>query len=160
MNNLTLILTSMLLLLSCKSHKDVSRNVVSEQKVETFTITTDSSMTHRETSLDSEATKREDTNTYTIRTEFDPNNNVVSITETWNNINLQVDFRSRLDEIKREDVKLINVTQTTDTASTVIKEVINETTETGRSSLYMWLIIAAIAIITTMRLITIRWSPY
>lgn len=131
----------LLLFFSCKSHRNVSRSAVNQTRTQSIITTTDSSTTHRETSLDSEAVKKEETNTYTIRTEFGPDNNVASITETWNNINLQIDFKSQLDEIKREDLKLIKITQTTDTASTVIKEVIDETTDGRLIQGWEWAII-------------------
>lgn len=162
MKKLTLIFISAFLLLSCKSHKDVSRNVVSERKVETYAITNDSSKTHRETLLDSEETIKEETNTFTRITEFGPDNNVASITETWNNINLQVDFKSRLNEIKREELTYRGATQIIDTTSQVINEVMKETKDSRpvQGVEWMWVMIAAIVIITVMRLITIKWSPY
>lgn len=130
-----------LFMLSCKSHKDVSRSVVSQSRGESLVTVNDSSQTHRETSLKSEAITKEETNTYRKETDFDTLGNVTKVIETFNFINLQVDFKSQLDQIKREDFKYHAATLTTDTTSTVTEEKEKERTDSRLIQGWEWLLV-------------------
>lgn len=137
-----LILVSMLLLLpSCKSHRDVSRSVVAQTRGESLVTVSDSSRTHLETSLTQEKKTTEETSSYIKQTDFDTEGKITKVTETFNLINLQVDFNSQLDQIKREDFKYNSATQTTDTTSTIVQEKEKETTDSRLIQGAEWAII-------------------
>lgn len=116
-------------LISCKSQRDVSRSVVSQTRGESLVTVNDTSKTHLETLLNSEVTTNKETNTYKKETYLDSMGNVTKMIETLSFINLQVDFKSQLDQLKREDFKYSATTLTTDTASTVMEEQEKETTD-------------------------------
>lgn len=133
---------SMLLLLSsCKSHRDVSRSVVAQTRGESLATVNDSSRTHLETSLTQGKKTKEETSSYIKQTDFDTEGKITKVTETFNLINLQVDFNSQLDQIKREDFKYNSATQTTDTASTIVQEKEKETSDSRPIQGAEWAII-------------------
>lgn len=131
----------LLLLPSCKSHRDVSRSVVAQTRGESLVTVSDSSRTHLETSLTQEKKTTEETSSYIKQTDFDTEGKITKVTETFNLINLQVDFNSQLDQIKREDFKYNSATQTTDTTSTIVQEKEKETTDSRLIQGAEWAII-------------------
>lgn len=138
---LTTCLMFLFLLLSCKSHKDVSRSVVAQTRGESLATVNDSLRTHLETSLTQEKKTKEETSNYIKQTDFDTEGKITKVTETFNLINLQVDFKSQLDQLKREDFKYNSATQTTDTASTIVQEKEKETKDSRPIQGAEWAII-------------------
>lgn len=134
-------------LLSCKSHKDVSRSLVTETKGESFVTVSDTSVAHRETLHKADAEKQEDRLAYSKQTNFGDDNNVVSTTERVIIYTSNWKFNSQLDEIKREDLKYSAATLTIDTTSTVVQEKEKETADSRLIQGWEWLYVVVGAII-------------
>lgn len=126
---------------SCKSQRDVSRSVVAQTRGESLVTVNDTSKTHLETLLNSEVTRKEKTNTYKKETYLDSMGNMTKMIETLSFINLQVDFKSQLNQLKREDFKYSAATQTTDTTSTVVQEKEKETSDSRPIQGWDWLLV-------------------
>ena len=143
---------------SCKSHRDVSRSVVGETRAESLVTVNDSSKTHRETSLKSEATKLEERTEYSKRTEFGNDNNVVSTTERVVIYASNLKFNSQLDNLKRDDFKYNGSTQSTNTTDSQLNEDVKETSDSRpiQGKEWVWIILTSVVAIVIMRLIVIK----
>ena len=142
-------------LISCKSQRDVSRRVDTQSRGESLVTVNDTSKTHLETLLNSEVTRKEKTNTYKKETYLDSMGNMTKMIETLSFINLQVDFKSQLDQLKREDFKYSATTLTTDTTSTVMEEKEKEKTDSRLIQGWEWGAIAFGIIASLFILVTI-----
>ena len=142
-------------LISCKSQRDVSRRVDTQSRGESLVTVNDTSKTHLETLLNSEVTTNKETNTYKKETYLDSMGNVTKMIETLSFINLQVDFKSQLDQLKREDFKYSATTLTTDTTSTVMEEKEKEKTDSRLIQGWEWGAIAFGIIASLFILVTI-----
>lgn len=135
-------------LISCKSQRDVSRRVDTQSRGESLVTVNDTSKTHLETLLNSEVTTSKETNRYKKETYLDSMGNVTKMIETLSFINLQVDFKSQLDQLKREDFKYSASILTTDTTSTVMEEKEKEKTDSRLIQGWEWaVVIFAIAVV-------------
>lgn len=150
----TVIFVSVLFLLfsSCKSQKDVSRSVISQTRGESLVTINDSIKTHREALHDSETVAKEEVNSYTLHTVFAPDNNIVSTTETWSNINLKVDLRSRVNELKFEELSYASTIQTNDTTSLTLTERATEKRDSRPVQGVEWFIIIMTLAVVVMGL--------
>ena len=138
----TLILASMLLLLfSCKSHKDVSRSVTNQTRGESLVTVNDSSKTHLETSLEKDLKKQEESNAYKREREYYSEGNLTKDTETYNNLKVDFDFQSRLNEITAGDFKYSGSTQSSNTSDNQLIEDIEESTDSRLIQGQEWAII-------------------
>ncbi len=117
----------------------------------------DSSRTHLETSLTQGKKTKEETSSYIKQTDFDTEGKITKVTETFNLINLQVDFNSQLDQIKREDFKYNSATQTTDTTSTIVQEKEKETIDSRPIQGWEWAVVIFIgSLVIYLTVITIK----
>ena len=142
-------------LFSCKSQRDVSRRVDTQSRGESLVTVNDTSKTHLETLLNSEVTTSKETNSYKKETYLDSMGNMTKMIETLSFINLQVDFKSQLDQLKREDFKYSATTLTTDTTSTVMEEKEKEKTDSRLIQGWEWGAIAFGIIASLFILVTI-----
>ena len=150
MKHILIILAIFMLASSCKSHRDVSRSVVSQTRGESLVTVNDSSRTHLETSLKTDSEKQEDRLEYRKHTEFGADSNVVSTTESVIIYLSNFKFNSKLDQIKRDDFKYSAATHITDTMSTSLSEDIQETADSRLIQGWEWMFVmigAAIVIL-------------
>lgn len=134
------VVTSMLV--SCKSHKDVLRRESTTTGGESLVTVVDTSKTHLETSLETDYKKQEETNTFVRETEFDTLGNVTKTVETLHFVNLQVDFASKLDQLKRDDFNIIGSAITTDSTHTTIDEQIKQGTDSRPIQGWEWALVS------------------
>lgn len=158
MKQTTLYLSLMLLLLfSCKSHRDVSRSTTYDARGESLATMNDSLQTHLETSQKSEGSQQDDRFEYSRTTEFGNDSNVTSITETYIIINSRFDFNSQLDKIKREDFKYNAAVATSNTTSDEMDERVLEKKDNRPVQGAEWLaVIIGLAIVAALILIIYR----
>ena len=142
---------------SCKSQRDVSRRVDTQSRGESLVTVNDTSKTHLETLLNSEVTTSKETNSYKKETYLDSMGNVTKMIETLSFINLQVDFKSQLDQLKREDFKYSATTLTTDTTSTIVQEKEKETADSRLIQGWEWAVVIFIgSLVLFLTVITIK----
>lgn len=148
MKHILIILAIFMLASSCKSHRDVSRSVVSQTRGESLVTVNDSSRTQLETSLKTDGEKQEDRLEYRKHTEFGADSNVVSTTESVIIYLSNFKFNSKLDQIKRDDFKYSAATHITDTTSASLDEDIQETADSRLIQGWEWaVVIFAIAVV-------------
>lgn len=149
-----LILVSMLLLLfSCKSHRDVSRSVTNQTRGESLVTVNDSSKTHLETSLEKDLKKQEESNSYKREREYDSEGNLTKDTETYNNLKVDFDFQSRLNEISAGDFKYSGSTQSSNNSDSQLNEDIEESTDSRLIQGWEWAIVILTIVGVTVGLI-------
>lgn len=140
MKQISLYLSLMLLLLfSCKSHRDVSLRTIDNTRGESLVTTNDSLKTHLETSLKTEGDKQEDRVEYSKQTNFGDDNNVVSTTERIVIYASNFKFNRQLDQIKAADFKYSGSTQTSNTSDRQLNEDIKETSDSRLIQGWEWL---------------------
>lgn len=155
MKTYTFIIASMLLLLfSCKSHRDVSLRSIDNTRDESLVTVNDSLKTHLETSLKTDSEQQEDRVEYSKQTNFGTDSNVVSTTERIVIYVSNLKFNSQLDQIKTEDFKYNGSTQATNVADSQLTEDIKETSDSRLIQGWEWaIVIAAIALIIALVII-------
>lgn len=117
---------AVILMVSCRTTSELSRSTVEEKRTHQTTQVMDTSKVVTGTSINIHGKKQENTSSYSKQTNFGKDSSVVSIIETWTNINLQVDFSGLFDEIKKEDFKYIATTITSDTTKINVDEQLNQ----------------------------------
>ena len=147
----------MLLLLSCKSQKDVSHTINSATRDESLVVIVDTTQTHLETSHNVDGTQQEDRVEYSKTTNYGSDNNVSSITERYIYLVSKLDFKSQWDTIKREDFRYTATVATSDTTSTVIDHQLIERSDGRLVQGWEWLyVIIGIAIVLVIVVILLK----
>lgn len=144
-------------LLSCKSQKDVSRSSINQTRGESLVSIVDTMQTHLEASHKVDAAKQEDRLEYSKTTEFGNDNNVESITERYLLLFSKLDFKSQLEQIKREDFRYNATVSVIDTTSMVVDEQLSEVSDNRLVQGHEWLyIIIGVLIFITLAIIYLK----